>query len=60
MFKDGKPNGNGLMIFPDGRKYKGMFENNKFKGKGTMTFPDGTEYVGMFKNNKFTLFPVKC
>jgi len=46
-------NGNGVYLFPDGKKYHGEFKNNKFNGVGTFTFPNGKMYTGGFKNNQF-------
>ena len=44
--KDGKPNGLGDIIYPDGSSYMGGWENGKYQGQGTFTKPDGTKYVG--------------
>ncbi|RTZ84144.1 MAG: cytoplasmic protein [SAR324 cluster bacterium] len=43
-----KPNGLGIMNFPDGRKYVGEWKN----GKRTFAFPSGFKYVGEYKVGK--------
>ncbi|MDG1859991.1 MAG: cytoplasmic protein [SAR324 cluster bacterium] len=47
-----KPNGLGIMIFPDGRKYVGEWINGEKNGHGTFTFPSGFKYVGEYKVGK--------
>ena len=47
-----KPNGLGIMTFPDGRKYVGEWKNGKKNGHGTFTFPSGYKYVGEYKVGK--------
>ena len=47
-----KPNGLGIMTFPDGRKYVEEWENGKKNGHGTFTFPSGFKYVGEYKVGK--------
>ena len=47
-----KPNGLGIMNFPDGRKYVGEWKNGKKNGYGTFTFPSGYKYVGEYKVGK--------
>ena len=53
--KDGKPNGLGVIIYPDGiwkggNKYVGEWKDGKEHGQGTQTSSDGRKYVGEFKN----------
>jgi len=48
--KNGKPNGLGFMISPDGWKYVGSWENGKYQGQGKTIFSDGSKYVGEYKN----------
>jgi len=48
--KDGKPNGLGFLISPDGWKYVGSWENGKYQGQGKTIFSDGSKYVGEYKN----------
>ena len=50
---DGSPEGLGVMVFPDGRKYVGEFKDGKNTGQGTLTLPDGKKFVGEFKDGKF-------
>jgi len=47
-FKDGSPNGKGVMKWTDGRKYEGNLKNGKENGKGVFTWKDGTRYEGDF------------
>ena len=47
-----KPNGLGIMTFPDGRKYVGEWKNGEKHGYGTFTFPSGYKYVGEYKVGK--------
>ena len=48
-FKDGLPNGEGLLTYKNGDIYDGDFKDGKRHGKGTMTYPDGSKYVGDWK-----------
>ena len=48
--KDGKPNGLGILIDPDGIKYVGEWIHRWKNGQGTFTWSDGGEYVGSWKN----------
>ena len=50
--KNRKPNGLGIMTFPDGRKYVGEWKNGEKHGHGTFTFPSGYKYVGEYKVGK--------
>ena len=50
--ENGKPNGLGIMTFPDGRKYVGEWKNGEKHGHGTFTFPSGYKYVGEYKVGK--------
>ena len=50
--RNGGPNGQGTLIFPDGDKYVGKFKDGEYHGQGTYTFHDGAKYVGEFKNGK--------
>ena len=47
--KDGKPNGLGVLISPDGSKYVGSWEDGEKNGQGTYTFSDGRKYEGKWK-----------
>ena len=50
--ENGKPNGLGIMIYPDGSKYIGEWKDGKMDGQGTFTFPSGNKYVGKYKDGK--------
>ena len=50
--RNGGPNGQGTLIFPDGDKYVGKFKDGEYHGQGTYTFHDGAKYVGKFKDGK--------
>ena len=50
--KDGKPNGLGIFIFPDGSNYVGSWKDGKRNGQGTYTYHSGDKYVGSWKNGK--------
>lgn len=47
--KNGKKEGVGVHIWPDGKKYEGEFANDLFHGKGVFTWPDGVVYNGGWK-----------
>lgn len=38
--------GNGVLLWPDGKKYDGEFINDKREGHGTFHWPDGRVYIG--------------
>ena len=49
-FKDGSPNGKGVMKWTDGRKYEGELKNGRENGHGVFTWKDGTRYEGGFED----------
>ena len=51
-FQDGKLNGQGEGIYPNGDSYSGGHKDNYRHGFGTYTNPDGDKYVGEFKDGK--------
>ena len=51
--KNGKPNGQGINTYPDGRKYIGQWKDGKINGRGTYTSPFRWKYVGEFKDGNF-------
>ena len=51
-WKDGRRNGQGTHLSPDGKKYEGEWKDDKKHGQGTETYLDGSKYVGEFKNGK--------
>ena len=50
--KNGKPNGQGIYTYPDGRKYIGQWKDGKLNGRGTYIWYNGNKYVGEFKDGK--------
>ena len=36
--ENGKPNGTGTIIYPDGEKYVGEWKDGKYNGQGTYTY----------------------
>ena len=50
-YKEGKRDGNGVMIYPDGSKYSGAWKNGLKDGKGTYTFVNGDEFDGEWQND---------
>ena len=50
--KNQKPEGLGIMLFPDGTKYMGMWRFGKKHGQGTLTMSDGEKKSGVWKENK--------
>ena len=50
--KDGKPNGLGVIIAPNGSKYVGCGKNGKWNSQGTYTWKDGSKFVGEWKDGK--------
>jgi len=49
-FKDGKPNGQGILTFPDGEKYVGEWKDGE-QWNGTEYDKDGN-IIGKFVNGK--------
>lgn len=52
-FINGKREGSGSIVFPDGRKYVGEFKNDMYCGHGIFTFENGEKYIGEFKDNLY-------
>ena len=50
--ENGKPNGLGIMTYPDGSKYLGEYKDGKKHGQGTFTYSGGFKYVGEWKDGK--------
>ena len=50
---NGRPNGNGQIIYKDGTVYRGHFINGQPDGKGDFQSVDGFRYTGDFHNGKF-------
>jgi len=51
-WKNGKPNGLGVITYTDGHKYVGEFKDGKKHGQGTYTWADGDKEVGEWKKNE--------
>lgn len=51
--KDGKPDGLGTMVFPNGDVYKGNWILGKFEGQGKKFFASGEVYKGEFRGGKY-------
>ena len=47
-FKNGKRNGDGVLLMPGNRKIVGVWENNELV-RGTYSKPDGTTYEGQWR-----------
>ena len=47
-----RPNGLGVMTYPDGHKYVGEWKDGNKNGQGTFTYSDGQKYVGRWKDDK--------
>ena len=48
--RNGKPDGFGILIRFDGKKYVGNFKDGKMDGQGTESSPYGDNYEGEFKD----------
>ena len=52
-WKDGKRNGEGVMIYENEDVYSGQWKDGKKDGNGTYIFKQtGMKYVGQFKNGQ--------
>ncbi|MEQ8173839.1 MAG: protein kinase [Syntrophomonadaceae bacterium] len=47
---DGKKDGYGVLIMPNGDKYEGEWKNDLQNGKGTFTYANGDKYEGQWVN----------
>jgi hypothetical protein len=52
-FKNGKPDGKGKVLFPDGRFYEGMFSKGKYHGQGRLRIDAKTQLCGLWKEGIF-------
>jgi hypothetical protein len=50
---NGKPDGQGTLIFNNGDKYIGEFKQGQREGKGTHIHHDGHNYIGEFNDGQF-------
>jgi len=51
--ENGKPNGLGILIYPEGWKHVGEWKDGKKHGHGTFTDNDGEKTVGRWENGNF-------
>ena len=51
-WRDGKPNGEGVMVMRDGRKFKAHFINGFYTGKVELEWENGNVFEGFLLNNK--------
>ena len=49
---DGEFDGQGRLIYADGREYMGEFKDDTFNEQGELTYTDGKKYIGEFKDVK--------
>ena len=50
--REGLAHGQGVMTWPDGRRYEGEFDFWTLHGQGVHTWPDGLRYEGTFRNGQ--------
>ena len=50
--KNGLPNGNGVVAFPNGDKYEGEFREGFYEGEGILTIKDYGKYEGQWVEGK--------
>eukprot|EP00092_Neocalanus_flemingeri_P017404 GFUD01018826.1.p1 GENE.GFUD01018826.1~~GFUD01018826.1.p1 ORF type:complete len:479 (-),score=119.91 GFUD01018826.1:155-1591(-) len=53
-FKAGKPDGEGVMDYPEGWRYEGHFVDGKFDGHGKFTWGPDNYFEGEFLNGEMT------
>jgi len=53
-FKSGKPDGEGVMEYPEGWRYEGGFKDGHFDGNGKFTWGPDNYYEGEFSNGEMT------
>jgi hypothetical protein len=51
-WKNGQPDGKGILVSPYGTTYSGQWKQNRLHGKGRLTYYNGDVYVGEFKHGK--------
>lgn len=52
-FKNGKPDGEGVLTLANSDKYTGQFANGKFNGKGTLIRLDGAQVTGYWLDGNY-------
>lgn len=50
--QDGRREGRGTQIWPDGSKFTGMWKNDQGNGRGRLIHSDGDVYEGDWKDDK--------
>jgi hypothetical protein len=50
--ENGKANGRGIVVWPNGEKYTGEFQDSRPNGHGVYNWPDGDKYEGEVKDNQ--------
>ncbi len=53
MFTDGKPNGEGVINYANGERYKGTWKAGNYHGKGTLFLMDGTKVDGYWEEGTY-------
>merc|ERR1712183_319364 len=53
-FKDGRPDGEGVMEYPEGWRYEGHFKNGKFDGQGKFVWGPDNYFEGVFADGEMT------
>jgi len=54
FFKNGQPDGEGVMDYPEGWRYEGNFKDGKFNGNGKFTWGPDNYFEGEFSNGEMT------
>ena len=50
---NGKKEGKGIYLYPNGSRYEGYFKNDKKEGPGIFYYINGDRYEGQFKNGNY-------
>ncbi|EGR32466.1 MORN repeat protein [Ichthyophthirius multifiliis] len=58
-FLDGFYDGEGVLLFPNGRKYSGSFKKHQFHGKGELLNDDGVIFAGNWVNGSLQIGIIK-
>lgn len=52
QLRDGKRDGQGVLVLNDGFRYEGGYRDDEWHGQGTATWANGNRYEGEWRNNK--------
>ena len=52
-FANGKPEGSGVMYYPNGERFSGNWKDGKYNGQGVLFLTDGTEVRGIWEDGKY-------